>query len=354
MPDHTVLIERVFDAVKTFLSKKLEPLEARLSIVERDVGFLEGTSVSRLAHALDEVGKTDARVTELFETVKALPVSQGPPGERGEQGLPGEPGKDGEPGQQGEKGDSGDRGEQGIQGVAGKDGAPGEVGQKGIDGVAGKDGEPGPQGIQGIAGKDGAPGEMGQKGVDGINGRDGIAGVKGDDGEPGRDAWQIPILESIDPARKYARGTCAKHRGGLVSAVRTTDPIGDGDIQAAGWTVVLDGIADFKIIETDDLRTLGFSITTTSGAKSEIVKTFPVVLYRGVFKLGETYSCGDQVTWGGSSWIAIRDGATMKPGEGHSEWQLSVKRGNDGKDGAQGKQGETGRPGMDLTPLTRY
>jgi integrin beta 3 len=73
---------------------------------------------------------------------------------------------------------------------------------------------------------------------------------------------------------------------------------------------------------------------------------FPRPSYREVFKAGETYRAGDSVTWGGSSWIAMRE-TTAKP-ETDDSWRLAVKRGRDGKDGKNGEKGERGAAGRDL------
>ena len=57
-----------------------------------------------------------------------------------------------------------------------------------------------------------------------------------------------------------------------------------------------------------------------------------VVLYRGVWKEGQSYDAGDNVTWGGHSWIAKED-TDAKPEPNGGPWILHVKRGRDGKDG---------------------
>lgn len=58
---------------------------------------------------------------------------------------------------------------------------------------------------------------------------------------------------------------------------------------------------------------------------------FPVIIYRDVFKAGESYARGDAVTWGGSLWIALR-ATDAKPDSADSGWRLAVKKGRDGKD----------------------
>lgn len=65
----------------------------------------------------------------------------------------------------------------------------------------------------------------------------------GEDGEPGRDALDIVVLEEIDEAKVYPRGTFACHRGGTIYATRKTSPITDS-LEEAGWRVVMNGIAE--------------------------------------------------------------------------------------------------------------
>jgi hypothetical protein len=69
-------------------------------------------------------------------------------------------------------------------------------------------------------------------------------------------------------------------------------------------------------------------------------KVFPVALpyqrYQGVYHEGQTYSLGDLVTWGGSTWHA-NEATASKPGDGTKAWTLCVKKGRDGRDGKDGK-----------------
>ncbi|STI65202.1 putative portal protein [Escherichia coli] len=51
------------------------------------------------------------------------------------------------------------------------------------------------------------------------------------------------------------------------------------------------------------------------------------MLYRGVFRAGETYHPGDTVTWGGSLWHC-NSMTGDKPGEAHSSaWTLAANVG---------------------------
>ncbi len=84
----------------------------------------------------------------------------------------------------------------------------------------------------------------------------------------------------------------------------------------------------FDIQMQDDERTIVVSLAR--GEKSstkQIVLSHPI--YRGIWRESE-YRKGDCVTFGGSSFIALRD-TRAKP-ETDDSWRLFVKRGRDGKD----------------------
>ena len=200
-------------------------------------------------------------------------------------------------------------------------GRDGKDGKDGLDGAHGKDGAPGRDGKDGINGKDGADGRDGVDGKDGINGKDGA---------DGRDALELDIVDAIDPQKAYPRGTVAAYRGGLIKATRRTGPIGES-LSAAGWRVILRGVAQTEVVPSDDLRTLGIRLTHTDGEVVEQTLRSPSLLYRGVFREGDQYDGGDAVTYGGSLWVALR-ATTTKPGDGSPDWRLAVKKGRDGRD----------------------
>lgn len=59
---------------------------------------------------------------------------------------------------------------------------------------------------------------------------------------------------------------------------------------------------------------------------------------RGGYRDGEDYVQGDGVTYGGSFWIAQKDGPQGRPDSGTADWRLAVKKGRDGKDGGGGHE----------------
>jgi hypothetical protein len=83
-------------------------------------------------------------------------------------------------------------------------------------------------------------------------------------------------------------------------------------------------------VEEVDERTLAF-VFTRGDEQKRFEKSWPVVIDRGTFKMGDTYKHGDAVTYGGSLFIAKRDTlSTEKPEDGSGAFRLAVKRGRDG------------------------
>jgi integrin beta 3 len=192
------------------------------------------------------------------------------------------------------------KGEKGEPGIDGKDGTAGVPGDSGPPGERGADGAPGRDGVDGKDGAAGTPGPPGDKGLDGVNGKDGRDGVPGRDGLPGVQG---------------EKGLDGKHgRDG-------TDGLGIDNLD----------------VSYDDERTFTFK---WSAGERVIEKSFvvPMTIYRGVWK-EQTYQRGDEVTWGGSQFIARCETVTKPESD---DWQLACKRGRDGRDG---KPGEKGLPG---------
>lgn len=235
------------------------------------------------AYVASSIAALLPRITSIEEMLAKTP----PVGERGEPGPPGPQGERGEPGAHGQAGD------------AGASGPRGEKGERGEPGVAGRDGK------------------------DGRDGRDGA------DGTPGRDALDLEILPGIDETKTYPRGTFAEHRGGVILAVRNTDPMEAGELARAGWTVVMNGIAEETEETLDDGRTIARRTIYTDGRVFERKVMTALLIYRGVWREGQ-HERGDVTTWAGSAWHC-QEATTEKPGTS-SAWKLMVKSGRDGRD----------------------
>lgn len=144
----------------------------------------------------------------------------------------------------------------------------------------------------------------------------------------GRDGLHIEIIPAIDAHKSYPRNTYAKHDGGLWRSFEKTSDM-------RGWECIVDGIAEVQI-EQHNERTYGLTVRRSSGATEQTLARVPAMVYRGVFRDGETYEQGDTVTWGGSLWHANED-TQIKPGTpGEKSWSLAAKRGRDGTDGRNG------------------
>jgi hypothetical protein len=212
-----------------------------------------------------------------------------------------------------------------------------------------------PPGPKGDKGDKGEPGEMGLSitGDPGAAGKDGKDGRDGRDGRPGQDALELVVLPKVEPGKCYPRGAWAKHAGGVIRALRDTDPI-DGDLAAAGWEVMLDGLAEVTIAQEADPRRLSIVCRKTSGVAMATAFSIPWMLYREIYRDGATYAKGDVVTWGGSAWHCQVAQTRAKPGADSRDWKLMVKEGRPGKDGKDGKDGERGPEGprgRDLTQM---
>lgn len=139
------------------------------------------------------------------------------------------------------------------------------------------------------------------------------------DGEPGQDGLGLAnALIDRDGALvvTFTDGS-TKNLGPVVGK--------DGENGKDGHTFTLD---DFDIVPLDE-RTVQMGFTH-GGVKHSFELAIPAVIYRGVWREGETYQRGDVATWGGSMWHCDKDDCTAKPDGG--EWTLSVKKGRDGKD----------------------
>lgn len=295
-------------------------------------------------------------------------------------------GKDGAPGRDGK---DGERGEKGANGLNGKDGAPGSDGSDGKDGRDGVDGRDGADGKDGLNGKDapaptqeqivdavltmpeiideavrryladnppatGRDGKDGERGVDGKDGLDGRDGLNGKDGADG-----IGLAAAVQDADGNLVITDTKggvHKLGAIRGKDGRDGI-DG-VNGKDGLAGKDGRDGFSLEHFDaELMEDGRTVLLSFSAKDTIYKVelgMPTMIYRGVWRDGQSYEKGDTVTWGGSLWHCDATSTAEKPDSAEKHWTLAAKRGRDGKDGSPGEKGERGaegKPGRDLTQL---
>lgn len=181
------------------------------------------------------------------------------------------------------------------------------------------DGQPGAPGKDG----DSVPVEDVQRMIDAAVAQAMVSVKMPADGQPGRDALDIEVLPDIDAAKSYQRGVFATHNGGIWRSYEKTHGM-------RGWECIARGFPDIRL-EMRGERTLAV-ISIDSVGKEEI-KTFsiPVMIYREVWKEGNTYQQGDTVSFGGSLWHCDASDVTDKPGVPGSRWTLCAKKGRDGK-----------------------
>lgn len=372
LPEAEALGKEMLEAVKGFvaralapLSKRIDDLQARLNAIpagpkgdkgdpgesvrgEKGEPGAEGKSVDVAALVEQVTAGCRAWATQLFEsTPKPKDGAAGAKGDKGERGANG---KDADP--------AAIRAE--VLKAVGELPAP----KDGKDGAAGKDTDP--ETVKQLVaaavaaipkpadGKDGAPGARGPAG-ESIKGDKGDPGANAEpvhpdtiarmvleevqrvvaalphakDGEPGRDALAHDILPGIDESKSYPRGTFAEHRGGVIRAIRNTDPI-TGGLDRAGWVVSMNGIADETEETLDEGRTIKRRTVYTNGRELVRESKTSAVIYRGVWREGE-FQRGDVATWSGCSWHCEKP-TTDKPGTSDA-WKMMVKSGRDGKDG---------------------
>lgn len=170
------------------------------------------------------------------------------------------------------------------------------------------------------------------------------------DGEPGRDATAIEYRDGIDESKSYPRGTHALHRGGVIVAMRATDPLvvdvtklsstdatlPAADLTAAGWAVAMNGTHTDVEESLDEGRTIRRTLTMTNGKVIVSERKTSIAIYRGVWLHDREYSRGDLSTRDGSVWHCEAQTTTEEPGRSPA-WKLAVKRGNHGRDGKDAK-----------------
>lgn len=83
----------------------------------------------------------------------------------------------------------------------------------------------------------------------------------------------------------------------------------------------------------EDGRTVVLKFQDGSDTGYSVELGIPAMIYRGVFKEGQTYEKGDTVTWGGSLWHCDEAQTVAKPDGAEKHWTLAAKKGRDGRDG---------------------
>lgn len=318
-----LLMKGMAPVIGRFVSKSMEPLADRIAELEQKIADMPAPK----------------------DGADGIDGKDGADGRDGAHGAPGRDGKDAEPPSAEEIGKAVAEYLAAHPVAAGKDGRDGSDGVDGAPGIDGKDAEPvtaaqiadavaeyllanppapGKDGRDGVDGKDGAPGVDGTNGLDGLpgqNGKDGSPGANGSDGKDG-----VGLAGAVQSKDGHLVVTLTNGATVDVGMIAGRDGR-DGEKGADGLNG-RDGLGfdDLDLVEGDEGVFLRF-------AQGEVAKEFPlpIVFDRGVFREGGKYLKGNGVTWGGSYWIAQKDGPG-KPDTPDSGWRLAVKKGQNGRD----------------------
>lgn len=309
------LADSVLDGIKVYVEKKTAPMAAKIAELEAKLAAIPPPQ------AIDPIALAEAVTARCLEAIPAP-----------KDGSDGAPGKDADPVDM-------DALARLVNEAVGGAMAAVKVPEDGKDGKDGHDGLDGKNGAEGksVEISDLAPmvakavGETVALLPPAKDGRDGQDGQNGEPGPAGRDASQLDILPTIEATKEYHAGTWAKFNGGILRSFRNTKPRSAVEtLEAAGWEVMIDGVASV-VPEFDGSRNFTTKTIYTSGNIEEVKWHLPIPYYRGVHKHGEGYEHGDMVTSDGSTWFALKDTDSI-PGAS-ADWRLAVKRGRDGKDG---------------------
>ena len=306
-----LLVDQMLDAVRGSISKAMTPLQARLAA-------LEAIAPAEPAPGMGPQEIASVVSAEVARAMALLPVPND--GKDGKDGKDGAPGKD-------------------AQAVDPRDIAQAVSVEVGLVVAAlpvpkdGKDGKDGPKGADGASIH---PDTVALMVIDQV--RKAVSDLPAPkDGAPGRDgqdAAHLAPLEVLDPDKAYPRGTWATYAGGLICAVRVTDPLAKAGfaLDKAGWAVMVEGLESAEASRSEDARRISIKLRRTSGVETIQEFSFPAMVYRNVWRETD-YEPGDVVTWSGSSWHCQQT-TRLKPGlpESAEAWKLMVKRGADGKD----------------------
>lgn len=292
------MMAEIAPVIREYVASETGPLIQRNAALEAENKALAARIEALEARELPEAIKGDPGRDgadcdmEAVERMIAERIEALPPAERGE---PGAPGRDGE-----------------------------SVDMDAVKGMVAKAVAELPAPKDGLPGKDGADVDMGE--VKRLVAEEVVAAVSvlppAEKGEPGKDGLGLAnALIDRDGSLVITFSDGSDKNLGLVVG-KDGEPGRDGK---DGHTFTLD---DFDI-EPIDERTIKMGFTHGE-VKHSFELAIPALIYRGVWREGETYDRGDMTTWAGGVWHCDKDGCTGKPDSG--DWTLAVKRGRDGKD----------------------
>lgn len=147
------------------------------------------------------------------------------------------------------------------------------------------------------------------------------------DGEPGKSVTVGEVVEALEPRIEAAIARAVldverRAQGVLERAVERMPRPADGNDGA-------DGIPFESLEFVQENERSGYWIGRNGDRERRWPVKLAAIVYRGIWNVDTPYEVGDVVTFGGSSWIARTESASVKPGGDEAVWQLMVKRGRD-------------------------
>jgi len=317
--------------------------KACLSLIDAVKGYVAHS----LAGLTRQIGELKAKLDSLPEPERGPP---GPMGERGEAGAAGPVGKDGIDGRDGRDGKDGRHGDDGPEGQPGRDAIDIEI-LPGIDddktymrgtwaqhrgglvrAVRNTDKVSGKSDIVSCGWVAVVNGIAAEREITGADGKTIRRETEYTDGKifvhnrvinkHGADSMNVvidelrPILDAeIERWRSEFERRAADVLRSAIDAMPKPKDGRDG-MSLNHFDAKLDG------------RILALELRSGDRVVEKHIK-IPFQKYCGVYRAGKSYEHGDNVTYGGSQWTAIRDTSTKPPSD---DWQLCVQRGKDGKD----------------------
>ena len=135
---------------------------------------------------------------------------------------------------------------------------------------------------------------------------------------------QLPLAHSFKAGIIYLAGSLVTHSSGLWQALDNT---GEEPGQSGVCRLLANGVNDLSgFIDEADPRLLTIRQRFASGDTINLEIRLPFAIHRGKWSAATSYQQGDEVTFNGSTWRAVREASTCPPGP---DWLLvaqSAKR----------------------------
>jgi hypothetical protein len=95
----------------------------------------------------------------------------------------------------------------------------------------------------------------------------------------------------------------------------------------------MDGIRAASLKHAAEIAGLRGETAALRAENAALRKDLDASRHKGVWDVNREYEMHNQVTFDGSTWLALRGSRGVRPNAGDKSWVLITKRGRDGKDG---------------------